>query len=263
MTSIPYFLFLACAMGMTTTLADSTPDGNRAKYEYTTKEVSAAAAKDLERVLSPYRRASALNRNTPEFIRAHRLFRRLVDVAVQRWDIARTFDWVFYMHEGPLWELYSRAGGAVVMSARFLEHYRPTDAELALVFGHEIAHVLCEHERMNLSAVWRRNAPYQLQARYAMEYLDTESMVRAQIAPIVRLQERIADRLGLELATETGVDPASALRFFDKSAADDSGGIYPDAHDLSTNRKSTLLHTASPHYVTAALFRSREVNCAP
>ena len=54
-----------------------------------------------------------------------------------------------------------------------------------------------------------------------METLDTEPMVRAQIAPIANFQERTADRIGMELAAAIGVDPLDALRFFDKSAAKD------------------------------------------
>ena len=250
-------------MSMTTTIADSVQEKSYASYQYTTEEVDAAAGKDLEQALSPYRRAGALNRPTPEFARTEQLFRRLVDVAERQSEFARTLNWTLYVPEGRLSEAYSRAGGAVVISTRFLEHYRLTDAELALVIGHEIAHVLCEHERMNLSAVWRRNAPYPLPARYAMEYLDTEPMVRAQISPLVRMEERIADRLGLELASEIGIDQASALRFFESSAVDDGSGIFPDAHDLSANRRSALLRTAAPRYVKTPLLFSREAACAP
>src|SRR6185369_288181 len=130
------------------------------------------------------------------------------------------------------------------------------------VIGHEIAHVLCQHERIRLSAVWRRNAPQQLLAEYAMETLDTEPMVRAQIAPIANFQERTADRIGMELAAAIGVDPLDALRFFDKSAAKDGGGIMPDVHDAPAERKATLLRDMAAYPPVFEMRRDHKLNCA-
>lgn len=236
--------------------ADETAQAARQSYEYTAAEVNAAAEADLELALAPFRRAGTLNRDTAEFARVQQLFARVVDAARQMSDAARDLDWAVYVHEGRLVEAYSRAGGKVVISARFLERYRPGDAELAFVIGHEIAHALCEHERMNLSAVWRRNAPQTLQARYAMEFLDTEPMLRALVAPAARLQERVADRIGLRLAAAAGLDPVSALGFFDKSALEDQeGGVFPQVHDSPAERKSLLLPAL-------AAFRGRAIDCA-
>jgi len=256
-------LVAASILGGATTLADGVAKDSRAAYEYTADEVSAAARTDLDLALAPFRLAGKLNRDTPEFERVRDLFARVVDVAKHRSDFARKLDWAVYVHEGRLVEAYSRAGGGIVISAKFLERYRPNDAELAFVIGHEIAHALCEHERINLSAVWRRNAPQQLAARYAMEFIDTEPMVRAQLAPVARLQERVADRLGLELAAAAGIDPMSALGFFDKSADEaQGGGIFPDMHDTPVQRKTLLLQTATPHRTMRALFRGRGIDCA-
>jgi predicted Zn-dependent protease len=257
-------LLAAPMLGMTTTVADGNANERRAAYEYTADETNAAARTDLDLALAPFRLAGKLNRNTPELERVRHLFAQLVDVAKRRSDFARTLDWAVYVHEGRLVEAYSRAGGRVVISAQFLDRYRPNDAELAFVIGHEIAHALCEHERVNLSAVWRRNAPHQLAARYAMEFLDTEPMVRAQIAPIARLQERVADRIGLELAAAAGFDPTRALGFFDKSADQaQGGGIFPDMHDAPVQRKTLLLRPAAPYRTMRALFRGRAIDCAP
>jgi len=255
-------LLSALTMAMTTTVADGIFEDRRPSYEYTADEVNAAAEKDLELALSPFRLAGKLNRNTPEFERVHHLFSRVIDVAMQRSGPARNLDWAVYVHDGRFAEAYSRAGGKIVISAKFLERYRPNDAELAFVIGHEVAHALCEHERMNLSAVWRRNAPQKLQARYAMEFLDTEPLVRALVAPVARLQERVADRIGLELAAAAGIDPISALGFFDKSADERQGGIFLGMHDTSVERKASLLQAAASFRPIFAAFRGREISCA-
>lgn len=258
-------LLAALAMtGMTTAAVDETAQDGRPSYDYTAEEVNAAAETDLELALAPFRRAGKLNRNTAEFARVQHLFSRVIDAAMQRSDFARNLDWAVYVHDGRLVEAYSRAGGKVVISARFLEHYRPNDAELAFVIGHEIAHALCEHERMNLSAVWRRNAPQRLQARYAMEFLDTEPMLRALVAPAARLQERVADRIGLRLAAAAGLDPISALGFFDKSAVDNQGGgVFPQVHDSPAERKALLLPSVAPFRSMLTMLRGRAMDCTP
>ena len=255
-------LLAVSVMVLTSTVVDGLAPAHLSAYEYTTDEVNAAAAADLERALDRYVAAGNLNRSTPQFERAYRLFARLIDVARQRSDFGRKLEWKFLLHEGRLAEAYSRAGGKIVISAAFVHRYRLDDAELAFVIGHEIAHVLCEHERMNLSAVWRRNAPHRLQARYAMEYLDTEPFLRAQLAPVIRLQESVADRVGLELVAAAGIDGVSALGFFDKSAADGEAGVFADVHDLPAARKAALLQTEASSRPWRAPFRSRTVSCA-
>jgi Zn-dependent protease with chaperone function len=251
-------------MGIATEMADGIAESRRPAYEYTATEVDAAARQDLDRALTPYKLAGKLNRSAPEFERVHRLFAQVIEVAKRRSEITQSLDWEVYVHEGRFAEAYSRAGGKLVFSSGFLQRYRPTDAELAFVIGHEIAHALCEHERMNLSAVWRINAPQRLQARYAIEFLETEPLVRALVAPAARLQERVADRIGLELAAAAGIDSSDALEFFDKGGVDAQGGsVFPDLHDAALERKSMLLQTAAPLGPLIGLFRDRRINCSP
>ena len=262
MKRTPALLLTACAICLTTTMADGIPLAQRSAYEYSAADANHAAAQDLERVIAPLRRAGALNRPTADFMRSERIFRRLSALADQRYGSGHAVDWRLFVAHERVREAYSRGGGAVFLSSGFLEHYRPSNAELELVIGHEIAHVLCEHERMKLSAVWYRNAPYRLAARHAIEYLDTEPAVGLQVAPMVRVQERIADRLSLALAMASGTDPGQAVAFFDKSAADE-GGLINDAHDHAQLRKAALLRSVAGGRLTGRFFHTRETDCAP
>ena len=255
-------LLATLAIGLTIPSASGVADYRRAAYEYSSGEVIIATEKDLNVSLASYRKAGRLNRDTPELMRVKELSAALIKVAMQESELARSLSWRIYLHEGRFAEAYSRAGGQIVVSAGFLERYEPDDAQLAFVIGHEIAHVLCQHERIRLSAVWRRNAPQQLLAEYAMEYLDTEPMVRAQIAPIANSQERTADRIGMELAAAIGIDPLQALHFFDKSAAKDGGGIMPDVHDAPAERKATLLRDMAAYPPVFEMRRDHRLNCA-
>jgi Zn-dependent protease with chaperone function len=256
-------LLTALTIGLTIPSAGGLSDDLRVAYEYTSAEVIAATEKDLDLSLASYKKAGRLNIDTPDLARVKDLSAALIKVAMHESESARTLGWRIYLHEGRLAEAYARAGGQIVLSAAFLERYQPDDAQLAFIIGHEIAHVLCQHERIRLSAVWRRNAPQQLLAQYAMEYLDTEPMVRAQIASIASSQERTADRIGMELAAAIGVDPLEALRFFDKSAAKDGGGIMPDVHDPPVERKATLLHDITAYPPQLVMRRGHRLSCAP
>jgi prepilin-type N-terminal cleavage/methylation domain-containing protein len=171
--------------------------------------------------------------------------------------------WRVFLHDGRTPEAYSRAGGQIVLSAGFLQRYEPDDAQLGFIMGHEIAHVLCQHERIRLSAVWKRNAPQQLRALYAMEYLDTEPMVRAQIAAVANAQERTADRIGMELVAAIGADPLDALRLLNKSAVAEGGGMMPDVHDPAIKRKAALLQDLSAPAGLLKIRQSHRLNCAP
>jgi len=257
-TTIVVSALLFC---LTTGLADGVVEDGRRRYEYTVAEVNTAAENDLNLALGPFKVAGKLNRETPELARVRSIFARMVNAAMQRSDIARSLDWAIFVPEGRFVEAYSRAGGKVVISSKFLERYQPNNEELAFVIGHELAHVICEHERMNLSAVWRINAPQQLQARYAMEFLDTEPLVRAQLAPVARLQERIADTVGLALVVGAGIDPLKALGFFDKSARDEYGGMFPDLHDSPVQRKASLKKNATLPSTIWGMLQPRGASC--
>jgi Zn-dependent protease with chaperone function len=230
---------------------------------YTASEVEQAAAADLEETLLPLRTAGLLDRHTAGYERTQRVFDRIVEAVRRDLPQERARDWVLHVSEGRLPEAYSRAGGRVVVSARFLELYQPGDDELALILGHEVAHVLCEHERMKLSAVLRRNAPYPLQVRHAMEYLDTEPMVRAQVAGLVQTQERVADRAGLQLAAAAGYDPVAGLQFFENAARiDRQYGVPAAVHDAPAARRADLQGAAWRLRFFPALFADGSPDCA-
>jgi predicted Zn-dependent protease len=230
--------------------------------EYTAGEVEQAAVADLAETLLPLQSAGLLDRDTASYDRTQRVFGRIVEALRRDSPQARTRDWILYVHEGRLPEAYSRAGGYIVLSVRFLELYQPGDDELALILGHEVAHVLCEHERMKLSAVLRRNAPYPLQARHAMEYLDTEPMVRAQVAGLVQTQERVADRAGLRLAAAAGYDPVAALQFFENAARiDRQYGVPTAVHDAPAARRADLQSAAWRLRFFPALFADASPDC--
>ena len=228
---------------------------------YSATEVRAAAEEKLEKELSSLRQAGLLNRKGRSFERLQRVFARVIAAAISRSELARTLDWALYVPDERLARAYSTGSGKIVVSARFLERYAPDDDELGLVIGHEVAHALCEHERVELSLIRARNAPYPLEARYAIEYLETEPWVGEHIAPLVRAHERVADRLGLELAAAAGSDPVKALAFFDTvRRVDRECGFERATHDSPAQRQATLRMAA--RRLRAQGVKAAEWNCS-
>jgi Zn-dependent protease with chaperone function len=187
------------------------------------------------------RQAGLLDRKGRAFERLQRVFARIIAAAISRSDVARTLDWALYVPDERLARAYSTGSGKIVISARFLKRYAPDDHQLGLVIGHEVAHALCEHERLELSLIRARNAPHPLEARYAIEYLETEPWVGEHIAPLVRAHERVADRLGLALAAAAGFDPVKSLAFFDTvRRVDCECGFERGTHDSPEQRQAAL-----------------------
>jgi predicted Zn-dependent protease len=206
------------------------------RYEYSRLEVAAASARELADLVRS-RPASAA------YGEAGDIFRRIIESAQRLWPEAAALELALVDDRWPL--ALSSASGQIVLSTGFFSRYQPGPDELAFVLGHEVAHLVLEHQRAQLSAVWRRNAPQRLKAEYAMEFLQTEPLVRAQIARMASSHEREADRVGLLIAAHAGFDAMQALRYFDTvRAVDERSGIYETPHDSPEGRQAALRRLA-------------------
>jgi predicted Zn-dependent protease len=143
-----------------------------------------------------------------------------------------------------------------------IDEVKPTDAELAAVIGHEIAHALREHSRERLS---RAYAEQMVLAGVAVATGAQESTMQlaSQISAVTftlphsREQEAEADRIGLELMARAGYDPNAAVTLWQKMSKLSSGGppeflsTHPSGgsriRDLETNVPRVL-----PLYQAAA-----------
>jgi Zn-dependent protease with chaperone function len=202
---------------------------------YSADELRQAADRRLERELRG--RLHPLDRESAE---AKRVFDRVVAAALQRFPQARALEWALYLPDDRRPLVYSTSHGKVVLSTGFLERYAPDDAQLALVIGHEVAHVLCGHEASRLTAV-RALGGGNLAALHAIELLETEPWAAEALVPLQREQERVADRLGQRLAMQAGYAPDRALAFFDSLAClDRRRSIGADEHDAPAARRRAL-----------------------
>lgn len=246
--------------------ADSSLGGvsaeNPDSYQYSSEETNKAVGRDLERELSRYRREGLLNRATPNFAQVRRVFNQLAQVADKEPVNASAIDWVLHVHAGRAAEAYARAGGQIVLSEPFLDRYHLNDNELALVIGHEMVHAICEHERLQLSAILRNSGPHALQIRDVIALLGGEEPDAVPDLPLIRRLENIADREGLRLAVRAGFSPTAAVEFFDKlELLDRDPGFFPPTHDSPARRRSHLQQENFWLSLFPGMFHSTKVNC--
>jgi len=146
------------------------------------------------------------------------------------------YKWEFNLIESDQVNAWCMPGGKVVVYTGILPVCK-TEAGLAVVMGHEIAHAVAEHgnERMSQALLAQagsvalsealKNKPEQTQNLWM-----TAFGVGAQVGvllPFSRTQEAEADHLGLIFMAMAGYDPNVAVSFWERMAAE-GGGKPPE-----------------------------------
>ena len=105
--------------------------------------------------------------------------------------------------------------GRIYLTTGMLAHVE-NEAQLAMVLGHEIGHVIEEHALESLRrqrSGQRRNKIVGAAAGAALAAMAINSIIRSQYS---KEQEKAADMIGTRLALARGFDPDEAARFRDK-----------------------------------------------
>src|SRR5258707_3654301 len=182
-------------------------------------EQSATQAYALE--MTKARQAGRLNANPVQTERVRAIASRLIrQTTVFRPDAAG-WAWDVNVQENKELNAYCMPGGKIMVYSGLIEQLKLSDAELATVIGHEMAHALREHSREAVS----RNYAQQLGlvALGALTGLGQDTMQLAGMIsnvtitlPHSRVQESEADSVGLELMARAGYDPHAALSLWQK-----------------------------------------------
>ena len=154
-------------------------------------------------------------------------------------------------------------GGKIMVYSALITRLDLTDAELANVLGHEIAHALREHVREQMSqaiaaqgAIGVGAAVFGLgDASVNAAGVGYEALLATRFS---RTDESEADRIGLELAARAGYDPRAGITLWQKMTSASEGGRRPEflsSHPADASRVSQireLLPTVLPLYVAAS-----------
>lgn len=205
------------------------------------------AGKQYSQILEQARAKNLLDRDPAQVARVDAIARKLIaQVGAFRPDAAQ---WAWEVHVLSTDEInaWCMPGGKIAVNTGLLSKIQPTDAELAAVMGHEIAHALREHARERVSQQMATSMGLQVLsiALGTPSVTDlggrlTEVMFTL---PNSRTHETEADRMGVELAARAGYDPRAAITLWQKMGAAQSGNAPPEflsTHPSADTRMAEL-----------------------
>jgi len=142
---------------------------------------------------------------------------------------------------------YCMPGGKIMVYSGLIEKLNATDAELAAVVGHEIAHALREHTRERVSRIYVQQVGLGVLAALTGAG-DAAVQLAGQISTVTftlphsREQEAEADRIGLELMARAGYDPQAAVSLWQKmdKLSDKKTPAFLSTHPASADREQEL-----------------------
>jgi predicted Zn-dependent protease len=205
-------------------------------------EVEKGAQLAYQQELDKARKQSALNADRASYDRVQAISHRLIPQTTVFRPDAGQWQWEVNVQTTKDVNAYCMPGGKIMVYTGLIDQLHATDAELAAVIGHEIAHALREHSRERMS---REYAEQIAMAGIAIATGagDATMQLANQVASVTftlphsREQEAEADRIGLELMARAGYDPNAAVSLWQKMAKlGGSGPEFLSTHPSSDSR---------------------------
>ena len=184
-------------------------------------EVQKGAQVAYQQELDKARKKGALNTNKATYDRVQNISRRLIPQTTVFRPDAASWKWEINVETTDDVNAYCMPGGKIMVYTGLIEQLHATDAELAAVIGHEIAHALREHSRERMSRAYAQQIALAGIA-LATGAGDTTMALADQVAAVTftlphsREQEAEADRIGLELMARAGYDPRASITLWQK-----------------------------------------------
>ena len=211
-------------------------------------EINSAAAQSYRETLKEASAKGLLNRDASHVNRVRAVANRLIPAAgIFRADSLK-WSWEINVISSKEVNAWCMPGGKIAVYTGLIDTLRLTDAELAAVMGHEIAHALREHGREKASQQAAQNALIGVGAALLGIGEGGASLanIAAQVTyglPNSREFEREADRIGVELAARAGYDPNAAITLWQKMAQSSGSSGTPgflNTHPSASDRISDL-----------------------
>jgi len=191
--------------------------------------IDEGAAQAYEAELKAAREKNALNTDKAMLARVTNVAQRIVAATPTFRADAANWKWQFNVQTTDELNAYCMPGGRIMVYTGLMQKLDLSDAELATVLGHEVAHALREHTRERVSRAYAQQlvlagaAAATGASEGATNIANMVGQVTFQL-PFSREQESEADQIGLELMARAGYDPRAALTLWKKmSAAEQSG----------------------------------------
>jgi predicted Zn-dependent protease len=204
-----------------------------------TQQIDDMASKGYEEMKREAAKNGILDKDPAQVERVNQIIKRLIpQTAVFRKD-APGWKWESHVITTKELNAFCMPGGKMMIYTGLIDQLKLTDAEIAAVMGHEIAHALREHGRERISEEMLVQGGLQVLVatnKLDPKYATAAGSVSALLLtlPHGRKQESEADTIGVELMARAGYNPEEALSLWKKMEA--AGGKAPEF--LSTHPSS-------------------------
>jgi Zn-dependent protease with chaperone function len=156
----------------------------------------------------------------PQVVRLRAIAQRLIPFTLPWNPRARGWQWEVNLIGSKELNAFCMPGGKIAFYYGILQRLQLTDAEVATIMGHEMAHALREHarERMGKTAATRIGANVLSSVLGLGSAGDALLGMGAQLLTLrfSREDESEADIVGMELAARAGYDPAAGVTLWQK-----------------------------------------------
>ncbi len=236
LTSLSLFFFLAGCV--------TTPETGRSAFILTSEAQEKALGEQAFQEVIAKERLSQ-NKRWTELIQ--RVGKRIAAAANQP-----DYDWEFRLVESKEKNAFCLPGGKVVFYTGILPSAQ-TEAAVAAIMGHEVAHATARHAGQRITlALGTQLGMAALSGILGEEDSQEKQLLMAAIGvgatvgatlPFSRANESEADEIGLVYMARAGYDPREAPRFWERFARENAGNPpeFLSTHPSSEGRQQRLL----------------------
>jgi Zn-dependent protease with chaperone function len=261
-------VYILLVLMFLTACATSTDEGavgvNRKQFLIPNSQIESESAQAYDKVKADAQAKNLLNSNAKQVQRVQAIAKKLIPhTAIFRAD-ALKWNWEVNVITSKELNAYCMPGGKIMFYTGIIEQLKMTDAEIAAVMGHEIAHALREHGRERYSQAIVQQGAIIGASLLAQIYGVDQRYVQggAILGTILNLrygrgQESEADTIGLELMARSAYNPEEAVTLWQKMAAVSGGKSAPEflsthpSDDTRIKDITSLLPRVMPLYKSA------------
>lgn len=221
-SSIVVVSFSSC---LTTTTSAGNVGADRSQLMLVSEEqMEESADKSYAQVLAEAKKAGTLNVDSATVARVNKVAKNLIAQTGAFREDALKWNWQVNVITDKTVNAWCMPGGKIVVYTGIIDSLNLTDAQLAAVMGHEIAHALREHSREQASSEAVKNAGLAVVSSVA-GLSDTSSAILNLASqytitlPFSRKHETEADHIGTELMARAGYDPNEAVTVWEKMSS--------------------------------------------
>ena len=255
---IAFSLFVCVVLGScvsSTTAAGAVNADRKQLMIFSEEEMNEGANESYAQIIEESKKSGTLNTDKNTYNRVNTIAKRLIEQVPSFRTDALNWDWQVNVIKEDTVNAWCMPGGKIVVYTGIIETLSLTDAQLAAVMGHEIAHALREHSREQASKEALKNLGIQAIGKFA-NLSDTSLSIVAMASqyavtlPFSRANETEADHIGTELMARAGYDPYEAVNVW-KKMSQLSGDAVPalmSTHPSHENRIKDLTVIAEKVY---------------